>query len=257
MDENEKAQKLISRGAELTGAAAGGAIGFFAGGPIGAATGSAAGPVITWSLQRLGKDFANRMLSSKEEAKVGASLIFAYGKIEEYLKQGRTPRNDHFFNYDTTGWSASDEILEGVLLKCKNEHEIKKLKFVSTIYANVAFMPDVSVEGANWLLQKAQELTYRQLCVIALIKQAHNKGVSWGPNDGDPAFEMEYKSIDEMFSRDHSPRAVKQYEETGEGLDILGLSRTGEFCYRVMGLHEIPEADLRRLSPRFPRAFTD
>ncbi|MDP9315316.1 MAG: hypothetical protein M3R24_31385, partial [Chloroflexota bacterium] len=117
MDNNEQALRLVSRGAEVTGAAAGGVIGFFAGGPIGAAVGGAAGPVVTWSLQKLGKDFANRMLSSREEVKVGAGLIFACERVEQYLKQGRTPRNDNFFAYDTSGWSASDEILEGVLLR--------------------------------------------------------------------------------------------------------------------------------------------
>ena len=83
------------------------------------------------------------------------------------------------------------------------------------------------------------------------------KGASWGPNDGDPAFEMEYKALESMFVRDSSREAMRLYQETGEGRSIIGLSRTGEICYKVMGLEKIPEDDLRQLAPRFPRAFKD
>jgi hypothetical protein len=111
------------------------------------------------------------------------------------------------------------------------------------------------VEAANWLLQKAQDLTYRQLCILALVEQVRNRGVSWGPNDGDPAFEMEYKALEEMFARDSSREATQLQRETGEGRSIIGLSRVGRLCFQVMGLNEIPENDLRKLSAHFPRAF--
>lgn len=207
------------------------------------------------SLQIVKADFADRLLSPRETIKVNRGLDTAYNKVTQYLEEGKIPRADGFFDRDFDARSASDEILEGVLFKCKNEHEEKKLRFISNIFANVAFMEEVSPEQANWLLQKAQELTYRQLCIIALIEQKDNKGVSWGPKDGDPAFQIEYEQIDYMLARDYSPDSVRSYEETGEGLWVIGLSRIGKFCYEVMGLNEIPEDDLQKLKPRFPKAF--
>jgi hypothetical protein len=251
---SERTKELVEFGAEIAGAAAGSAIGFVFAGPIGSVGGATAGPVLTKVLETVG-DFALRNLSRREKVKAGAGFIFAYSKVSQYLEQGRDPRNDGFFERDVTGRSASDEILEGTLFKCKNEHEEKKLRLIGNIYANVAFMPSVNVAGANWLLQKCQELTYRQLCIVALIEEAKYKGVSWGPNDGDPAFQMEYEQIDYMLARDHSPESVRSYNETGEGLWVIGLSRVGKFCHEVMGLEEIPEEDLRKLKRHFPRAF--
>ncbi len=250
----EKTKELVTFGAEIAGAVTGGTIGFVIAGPIGAVGGAVVGPILTKGLE-IAADFALRDLSRREKIKAGAGLVFAYNKIIKYLKEGRIPREDGFFERDVTGRSASDEILEGALLRCKNEHEEKKLKLIGNIYANVAFMPEVNVAGANWLLQKCQELTYRQLCVITLIERAKNKGVSWGPNDGDPAFQMEYEQIDYMLARDHSPDSVRSYNETGVGLWVIGLSRVGKFCYEVMGLKEIPEEDLLKLELHFPRAF--
>lgn len=256
MDESssDKAKELISFGAEITGAVTGGAIGFVVAGPVGALGGAVAGPFLTKGLEIVG-DFALRELSHREKVKAGAGVAFAYAKIAQYLEAGRSPRNDEFFEKDISGRSASDEILEGILFKCRNEHEEKKLRFIGNIYANTAFMPEVSLAGANWLIQKAEELTYRQLCMISLIEQKVNKGASWGPNDGDPAFHMEYQQIDSMLERDHSRDSVRSFNETGEGLWVIGLSGIGRFCYDIMGLKEIPEDDLRQLKRHFPRAF--
>lgn len=256
MDENkvEKTKELISFGAQIAGSTTGSVLGLVVAGPVGAVAGAVAGPFLTKTLETVA-DFALRDLSQREKVKAGAGLTFAYAKILQYLEEGRIPRNDGFFDQDASGRSASDEILEGTLFKCKNEHEEKKLKLIGNIYANVAFMPEVLIPGANWLLQKSQDLTYRQLCMIALIEQKDRKGASWGPKDGDPAFQIEYEQIDYMLARDYSPDSVKSYERIGEGLWVIGLSRVGKFCYEVMGLKEIPEDDLQKLRPRFPRAF--
>jgi hypothetical protein len=251
---NANTKKLIELGAEFAGSAAGGALGFFAAGPTGAAVGAIAGTAITKSLSII-SDVAHRHLSDREKMRTGAGLVFALGKISTYLESGLEPRNDGFFDTDITERSKSDEVLEGTLIKCRDETEERKVRFLGNIYANVAFRSDISIAASNWLLQKADELTYRQLCILSIIKQKENKGVSWGPNDGDPAFELEYKAIEDLFKRDSSHYAIKLEKETGEGREILGLSRSGKFIYELMNLDEIPEDHLMELAPRFPRAF--
>jgi hypothetical protein len=253
MNDEDKAKELIGLGSDIAGSVVGAAVGAL-GGPGGMVAGAVAGSVITRTA-RMAIEFAHRSLSHREKVRVGAGLAFAYNKIAQYLEENRHPRSDGFFDQDPSGRSPNDEILEGVLLKCKNEHEEKKTRLLGNIYANIAFMPDVSVEAANWLLQKTQDLTYRQLCILAVVERAKNKGVSWGSNDGDPAFEMEYKQLEEMFARDSSRDAIQLQRETGERRRIIGLSRVGRLCHQVMGLDEIPEDDLRKLSTHFPRAF--
>lgn len=250
----DKAEELLKTGAEIAGAAAGGALGFFAAGPAGAAAGSVAGVLATKGLE-MAAEFVSRSLSRREKVRVGAGIAYAFEKISLYLSEGREPRADNFFSDPPTGRSASDEILEGVLQKCKSEHEERKLRLIGNIYANVAFMENVLPAGANWLLQKAEELTYRQLSIISLVKRKGVSGASWGPQDGDPAFEREYAAIDDMFARDTSPQAYQHEREVGEPRPITGLSRIGEFCFAVMGLRDIPDEHLHDLAARFPGAF--
>ncbi len=256
-EDSEKAQELISFGSEITGSAIGGALGFFAGvlidGPLGGATAGVAGAIAGRAVHVVG-DIARRHLSRREKVRVGAGLTFACIKIAQHLEEGRSPRNDDFFDANTSIRSSSDEILEGVLLKCKSEHEEKKVKLIGNIYANIVFMPEVSAFGANWLLQTVESLTYRQLCIIALVGRKDNhpfsRGASWGPRDGDPAFQMEYEHLGASmfaFDRDRIPDVGETY--------VDGLSRAGQFCYTAMSLDEIPEDDLRQLSSRFQWAF--
>lgn len=251
---SKNARELIEFGAEIVGAAAGGVIGFFAGGPGGAVGGAVAGPLLTKGLE-IASDFALRSLSRRERIRAGAGLGFAYANIKNRLARGETPRDDGFFEGDRTRRPASDEILEGTLHKCMSEHEERKLKYIGNIYANVAFMPQVSAYNANWLLQMVSGLTYRQLCILALVHRKEHKAVSWGPNDGDPAFQMEYEDLEQLFDRDHGLRAGRTQVGRGEELRIVGLSRVGKLCFDVMGLADISEDDLKVLGPHFPQAF--
>ncbi len=249
--------EFIGSLADIAGAAGGSLLGALTGDPIVVAAGAVVGTSFAKAVQMSANEFAYRQLSQREKYRVGNGLIFALSKIVELLENGKSPRVDDFFDEDVTGRSPSQEILEGTLIKCKNEPEEKKVKYIGNIFANVAFMPEVLPAGANWVLQKAEELTFRQLCILSLIKEKGADGASWGPRDGDPAFEMEYKTLETMFVRDSSTEAIKTFETTGEGRNITGLSRIGEFCYTLMSLDEILDADLINLAPRFPRVFKE
>jgi hypothetical protein len=252
----EKTKELIDFGVEVAGPVATSVLDYLYQGMGSPILGPAISPMITKSLKVI-NDFAFRELSHREKVKAGAGAAFAYAKIVEYLENGVNPRSDGFFDEEFSGRSMSDEILEGVLFKCKNEHEEKKLRLIGNIYANTAFMPTVKIEGANWILQTAQNLTYRQLCMMAIIHKKQNKSVSWGGKDGDPAFSIELKQIEYAIYRDRSPEALRTYNETGEGLTILGLSRVGNFLYQIMGLDDIPEEDLLKLKNHFPKSFDE
>ena len=168
-EQNDTANQLITTGAEIAGAAVGGALGFLAGGPIPAAGAEVIGVVIAKGATRLLTDYANRRLSRREQIRVGAAAAFALAAIRERLENGEKPREDGFFSEETKGRSSAEEIFEGVLQKSKNEHQEKKIKLLGNFFANVAFSPDVSVSEANHLLRIAESLTYRQMCLLAML----------------------------------------------------------------------------------------
>lgn len=63
----EKVESLIATGSEIAGNEAGGAIGFLAGGPGGAAAGGVLAVIISKSAIRLLSDIADRFLSKREK----------------------------------------------------------------------------------------------------------------------------------------------------------------------------------------------
>lgn len=256
---SDSVAKLIDMGSELLGGAAGGTAAILLGaGPTEAVMLSIGGVGLAHTLRWVSSEIVARWLAPREEKRIGAAFIFAIEKIQRNIESGQQIRQDGFFQEQPDERTGGEEILEGVLLTAQREHEEKKLKYIGNIFANVAFMPEVSAAQANWLLQRARELTYRQLCILALTQRKDHKNPSYGPKDGDPAFEMEHQQLMDMLSYDESLEDYSRGHITDIGglSRITGLNRIGMLCYTVMGLDEIPEDDLRRLlAPRFRRAF--
>lgn len=154
----------------MAGAASGGVLGFLMGGPGGAAVGGVAGVAISKASAKVLSDVAHRSLSQREEVRIGAAATFAIQNIQIRLENGEHPRNDDFFQAQQhTSRTNAEEIFEGVLLKSKNEHEEKKVKIFGNIFANIAFTPDLKVGEANHILQIAENLTYRQMCLLSMF----------------------------------------------------------------------------------------
>lgn len=166
----DKLHAIIATGSEMVGAASGGVLGFLMGGPVGAAAGGAAGVAISKASTKVLIDVANRSLSQREEIRIGAAATFAIQNIQRKLEIGEHPRNDGFFQTQQyASRTSAEEIFEGVLLKSKNEHEEKKVRIFGNIFANISFTPGLRVGEANHILQIAENLTYRQMCLLAMF----------------------------------------------------------------------------------------
>ncbi len=161
MSKDYKGKSLVDAGVSIAGNVAGSAVRILFPDPI---YGIAAGAIVSETTKRVLGEFAGRVLSSREEIRVGATISFAAVKIQNRLDAGETPRADGFFDEDETGRSNADEIFEGVLLKAKNESQEKKIKYLGNLFANVAFRSDISTTEANFFLKTAEELSYRQFC---------------------------------------------------------------------------------------------
>ena len=156
MEKENKSLGLIKTGAETFGAAIGGAIGLL-GGPLGAIGGSVAGVLISKGLS----EFADKYLSNREQARAGSAAGLTILGVQEKIDNGLILRQDGFFNFDEINRSKAEELFEGILLKCKNEFEEKKIKYISNIYKNVTFDNSINPDNANQVLNLAQQLSYR------------------------------------------------------------------------------------------------
>lgn len=148
----------------LVGAGAGGSVA----GPPGAALGAIVGGASSRLIQKLGQEFNQRVLSPREDLRVGNVLALADTFIQEKLEQGEALRDDGFFDSNESGRSDAEEVGEHILLKSQREPEEKKLPYMAHLLANIAFDASISAHLAHQIIKSAEQLTYRQLCLLCL-----------------------------------------------------------------------------------------
>ncbi|AXL12208.1 hypothetical protein DXT68_08700 [Microbacterium foliorum] len=113
-------------------------------------------------------DFANRALSTREEARVSTVLDLAAEEISRRLRDGESFRDDGFFD---PGSQDADEVLEGVLRAAQAEHQQKKLPHLARVFANIAFDPPLSAEVANLVIRQAESISWLEMCLVSLISR--------------------------------------------------------------------------------------
>ncbi|MDE0013126.1 MAG: hypothetical protein OXU36_18420 [Candidatus Poribacteria bacterium] len=159
--------QLFNNYAEIVGGGLGAVLGFLAGDPITAAFSGAGGAAAAGMLKTIGQDFSERLLSSQENLRVGKVLIITAQEIHR-RKNDEDFRDDGFFDKQPTGRSDAEEVAEGILLKCQREPQEKKIPYMGYLLASIAFDSNISVDMGHQLIKAAEELTYRQLCILKL-----------------------------------------------------------------------------------------
>ena len=173
--------RLIDRGTEILAASAAavtsGAVALLLGeGPEAKAIGGLASKGIEIVLRDVGTDISSRQLGPREEIRVGAALIIATAEIKRRQKNGELLRDDGFFDKNQGGRSDAGEVLESVLLKAQREPEEKKIRHLGLLYSSIPFDSEISLPYAHQLIKVAEQLTYRQLCILKLcdVKDNYN-----------------------------------------------------------------------------------
>ena len=166
-------ERLLERGTEILagGAAAvtSGAVAFLLGeGPEARAIGGIASKGIEMALRNVGSDISERQLGAREEIRVGAAFAFAAAEIKRRLDEGDELRNDDFFDEKLSRRSDAEEVMESVLLKAQREPEEKKIPYMGYLFSSIAFDSEISAQMAHQLTKSAEDLTYRQLCILRL-----------------------------------------------------------------------------------------
>ncbi len=165
---NDGVRLLINSGAEIAGGAVGAALGFLAGGPGGAALLGAGGAVAAIALKRMGQEASQRLLGPREAVRIGGVLAIAAGEIRKRIEAGEHVRADGFFKQKQTGRSDAEEVVESVLLKSQREPEEKKIPYMGHLLSSLAFDSEIGAHMAHQITKAAEQLTYRQLCLLKL-----------------------------------------------------------------------------------------
>ena len=161
--------QLINGSVEIASSAvAGVAAGLLSGDPILVSVIGVGSKALELTFRWVGNEISERMIGPREKVRAGAVTAFAMADIHKRLKSGENLRDDGFFDNMNAGRSDAGEILESVVLKAQRETEEKKIQYMGYLYSNIAFNSQIDVHTAHKFINIAEELTYRQLCIIKL-----------------------------------------------------------------------------------------
>jgi hypothetical protein len=244
-DKRNELSKLLS---EMV---VGGGAGAVTGEPVTAALGASAPLLIrglTWGVS----EFRERVLGQREAHRVATVAQLAKAKYERNIEEGEELRTDDFFLKDeATGRSSADEIIEGTFLAAQREHEERKIPYYANLIANLPFTPSIDRYTANVLLRTAQELTYRQLCLLALVAKKDQHVLPNTLERADISTWEAWSVKQELDDLGYARRELVGVASQGGKLPVnigvpadLRLVAGGLALYALMGLAEIPDSEL-------------
>jgi hypothetical protein len=252
---------IIEAGSELVGVTSGVALGLYAGGPDGALAGAAAGSALKTAL----REFAQRVLGPREQVRVGAALLSADAMYRERITAGHQLRDDGWFYKRPRGRSAAAEMLEGTLFMAQREHEERKVDYYGYLLANLSFQSDVDEYLANWLVQLADELTWGQLVLLAMVGRKDEftlPAITVANTDVMPW--SQWGLHEQLANLGYGQRSLignqRKMPESKPGkpqftiparierlLPNMQLVNTGPLIYALMALNRIPSEDIELL----------
>lgn len=253
MQEEEKPEikaieKQIKIFADVAGRVVAPIAGLIAAGPIGAIAGGAVGTVIKYGIE----DFLGKFLTPKEVRRVGTSAEYIINGVNKKLEAGEGIREELFQNKGVKV-SDAEEIFEGILMKVKNEYQEKKLKYLSNIFINASFDKTISSDNINQVVNIADRLSYRQLCLISLVGK--NKDNKYGLRTDENRKNFKDVVTEELIflldeARDMHKMGIMRSKDR-IGLNNYTDPSPANFCldplgcriFQLMGLYEMPDEE--------------
>ena len=228
-------------------AAKSGASTLLQGGLAAAATGLG-GPLAGISVSAVASALG-RFMSSRGDERAADVFLRAAEEIQRRVDAGEQIRADGFFEASGNGRSAAEETAESLLLVCRDEASERKLPYMSNMLCEIAFDASVDLDMAHQAISAADQLTYRQLCIVQLAAAKNEFSLRADDYRGQGTFSTELFSVLQECEDLYRGGLVGFGGEIVFGLtDVkpaaMQLQGVGSLLHRLMRLNEIPAQDV-------------
>ena len=119
-------------------------------------------------------NLVNQFSSERQAKRIKDVSQYALNGIKYRLENGEKLRDDNFFE-QIIDRSYAEEALESVLLKARDEPQEKKIPYLGKLFENGCFDSNLESDLLHFLCQEAENLTYRQLCIIKVVNEMNEK----------------------------------------------------------------------------------
>lgn len=111
-------------------------------------------------------DIYENTYTSRENKQILISLYYSLEMIKENLENNHEIRRDSFFMTNKKNKCIAEEIINGIVISSKNEHEDSKLKYYGYLLGNIMFKDNLDEDECNRLIKLSRQLTYCQIKLI-------------------------------------------------------------------------------------------
>ncbi len=256
----DRSRKRASRQALSTTAAVGGVA---IGGPFGILAAEA--------VEFVGGELLTRALGSEERRRIAGMCQAVNERLEQRLVQGEVLRDDEFFSAPpelgtklAAPWGVArppaHEVLEAVMAFAGRTYEERKLPHLKELVVSLMFDCESAPAYANYLVRLANELSYRQLLLIAIFNgDTYQPGLAEGDvrPDSPSAIGMELEDLarrgligmDEPQGDAYPTRSVLEV-----GLRFIKNTYDGRKLHDLMRLDTLAEGDVANLAEELGRS---
>ena len=254
-DRDKRLRQLVEKGANVVGATTGAVVALVTGDPMLAI--GAVGVKASGIYKAVGAEIANRWLAPREEDRIGGVMALSAQYLESALEQGKILRDDGFFDTPQDGRPHAEEILEGVLRKAQSEYEERKLPYLARLWSNACLNKNLDSAELNYLLKLSEQLTYRQLVIIAIVgamARADHKNIFNLRKEHYEKADLNMLSATAIVLSEvimlHNLNCISTVAPLGVVQVTPSKMRIGTHggtLYNVMELHRIPRSDFQEV----------
>lgn len=222
--------------------------------PVLGVAGSALAPMIA----NAAKSMLPEVIGKHENKRLEVVFTRSIKKIQSLISQGKTPRDDESYYGNTyLGIPKAQELLEGVLLKAREEYQSKKLECYSSFFANLCFDETISFEHANFLLNMIERLSYRQLCILSYLSDGRTILTSRWDAVFKSTQNMDLGRYFDFYSEYidlYNARMIVQTTNSpgfALGMSDTNISSLGLSIMRLLDLKDLPSEDIDSIGRYF------
>ncbi|MCC3869315.1 hypothetical protein [Terrisporobacter mayombei] len=111
-------------------------------------------------------DLYENIYTYKESKRILITLYYSLEIIKENLDNNNFIRKELFLEENLNNQYLAEEIMNGILISSRNEHEESKLKYYGYLLGNIMFKDDLDRDECNRLIKLSRQLTYCQIKLI-------------------------------------------------------------------------------------------
>ncbi|WP_409193333.1 hypothetical protein, partial [Clostridium perfringens] len=111
-------------------------------------------------------DLYENIYTSKESKRILIALYYSLEIIKENLDNNNVIRKEVFFKENLNNQCLAEEMINGIVISSRNEHDESKLKYYGYLLGNIMFKDNLDSDECSRLIKLSRQLTYCQIKLI-------------------------------------------------------------------------------------------